>query len=196
MSTYANPLATTIDTTGLDGAITSIQTDIAALDWIQKSFHRAYRHQELNNGTSQRNISVPKTWQSGKEWINVLPNDNITAQSFFWPLGEEDVLEFDNHIDPLMSSEIALIVWVNTSKLAGHNTGPSISHQKADILNVLKSSDVVVGITGIIDRSADEIFEPFTINDELKQWTMLPYQGFRVNFTVKYTYAQCLPVSS
>lgn len=196
MSIYANPLATTIDTFGIDGTISVLQSAIANLDWIQKSFHRAYRHQELNTGTSQRTISVPKTWQSGKEWINVLPNDNITAQTFFWPLGEEQVLDFENHIDPLMASEVALIVWLNTSKLSGHNTGPSITQQKADILNILKSSDLVTGITGIIDRSADEIFEPFTINDELKQWTMLPYQGFRVNFTVKYTYAQCLPVSS
>jgi hypothetical protein len=191
---YPNPLATTIPTIGLDGTITVLQEAIADLYWIGKSFHRAYRHAELNTG--QRTISVPKTWQAGKEWINVLPNDNIVAQSFFWPISDESVIEFDNHVDPLMESEVALIVWCNTSKISGHNTGPSLAYQKADILALLKSSDLVTDITGIVDRNATEIFDPFTINDELTQYTMLPYQGFRINFTVKYTYALCLPVSS
>lgn len=192
---YPNPLATQIPTIGLDGTITALQTELSALTWLSKCFHRAYRHLELNTGNN-RTISVPKTWQGANEWINVLPNDNQPAQAFFWPLSGEDVTEFDNHVDPLMESDICLIVWLNTSKLAGHIYGPSLAIQKADVMDILKNSDLVMGIDSIVDRSANEIFDPFTITDERTQYTMLPYQGFRINFRVKFTYELCLPLSS
>lgn len=193
---YPNPLATQIPIIGLDGTITSLQTAMGALTWLSKCFHRAYRHTELNTGNNRAQI-IPKTWQAGNEWINVLPNDNQPAQAFFWPLNAEEVVnDYDIHVEPLMEADICLIVWVNTSKLAGHTTGPSLANQKADVLAILNASDLVVRIDGIVDRSANEIFEPFTINDDRTQYTMLPYQGFRINFRVKFTYSLCLTASS
>lgn len=193
---YPNPLDTGIPTIGLDGTITIIQTELLTLTWLSKCFHRAYRHAEQPTGQN-RPIQVPKTWQGGKEWINVLPNDNQPAQAFFWPIGDEDVIgDYDIHVGPLMEADIALIVWVNTNKLAGHTTGPSLANQKADVIRILNNNDLVVNIAGLIDRSAPEIFEPFTITDERTQYTMLPYQGFRVNFRVKFSYSECLVISS
>lgn len=193
---YPNPLATQIPTIGLDGTITVLQSVLSALPWLSKCFHRAYRHTESNTGNN-RPQTTPKTWQGGNEWINVLPNDNQPAQAFFWPLSDEQVIgDYDIHVTPLMEADIALIVWVNTSKLAGHITGPSLATQKAEVIAILNASDLVVSIDGIVDRSANEIFDPFTINDERTQYTMLPYQGFRINFRVKFSYSECSIISS
>jgi hypothetical protein len=193
---YNNPLDTAIQTSGLDGTITSLQSAMSAFSWIDKSFHRAYRHTEESEATGRRTKSIPKCWQANNEWIDVSPNDNITAQSFFWSDSSEDVAEFDKHVSPLMEADISLIVWINTSKLSGHITGPSVSEQKADVINLLTNHDLVVSIDSIVDRSADEIFDPFTMDDERTHYTMLPFQGFRVNFRVKFTYDQCSVISS
>jgi len=194
--TYINPQATAIPTIGLDGTITSLQTDLSALTWLSKCFHRAYRHSEQSQSTNNRTNVVPKTWEAGNEWINVLPNDNLPAQAFFYPISDEDVTEFDNQFDPLMEADICLIVWVNTTQLVNHTTGPSLAYEKADVINVLKASDLVLSIDSIVDRSAAEIFDPFTVDDVRNHFTMLPFAGFRVNFKVKFDYIECSTISS
>lgn len=194
--TYIHPQNTSIPTIGVDGSITTLQNAMSSLPWLSKCFHRAYRHYELPpQGGTKQNV-IPKTWEAQSEWYNNLPNDNLSAQAFFYPIGDEDVTEFELHIDPLMEADVAFIVWVNTSKLVGHTTGPSLAQEKADVLEILKNSDLVTSIDSIVDKSAPDIFDPFTIEDQQNHFTMLPYAGFRVNFKIKFTYEQCLPVSS
>jgi hypothetical protein len=193
--TYINPQNTSIPTIGIDGTITVLQAAIGAISWVDKCFHRAYNFQELppqgGTGTKQ----VPKTWEAQNEWYNNLPNDNLPAQAFFYVQGDEDTIDAGPE-NLLWESDISLIVWVNTSKLVGHTTGPSLAQEKADVLTVLQASDLVTGIDSIIDKSASDIFDPFDVEDAKNHFTMLPFAGFRVNFRVKYTYDQCLPVSS
>jgi len=199
---YVNPTASAINTIGLDGVITSLQSKFALLSWLPKVFHRAYIHREISNG---RTATVPRVWISSNEWYNCLPNDNITAQAFFLPTSDETVSEFDNHVDPLMKADISLIVWCNTEKLSNHTTGPSLANEKADVLSILKNHDSVLSIQSVIDRSAKDIYREFDIfgglisgSDQAStftHYTMMPYAGFRVNFSVKFNYTVCLPIS-
>lgn len=193
--TYIHPQNTAIPTIGIDGTITSLQAAIGQISWLDKCFHRAYRHYEqgtFNNGE----LTIPKTWEANAEWYNCLPNDNLISQAFFYPLNDEDVIESEPHVAPLWESDICLIVWVNTTKISGHTTGPSLANEKADVLAVLTASDLVTGIDSIVDKSAPDIFDPFTIDDPRNHFTMLPFAGFRVNFRVKYDYIVCQPASS
>ena len=191
--TYIHPQNTRISTIGIDQTITVLQNALSQINWLTKCFHRAYLHHEILN---KRTLNIPKTWEAGNEWYNNLPNDNLAAQAFFFPMGDEIVDNFDPHVDPDFSQEIALIVWANTNKLTAHTTGPSLAREKADVLAILNNHDLVIGITSIVDRSAEDIFEPFSIDDPKNHFTMLPFAGFRINFTVKFDYTICISPSS
>lgn len=191
--TYIHPQNTAIQTIGIDKTITELQSALGQISWLTKCFHRAYRHYEL---LGKKTLTIPKTWEANNEWYNNLPNDNLAATAFFYPTGDEQVEQFDPHVDPDFSQEIALIVWVNTDKLTGHTTGPSLAQEKADILAVLNNSDLVIGINSIVDKSAEDIFDPFSIDDVNNHYTMLPFAGFRINFTVKFDYIICQSASS
>lgn len=192
---YSKPVIQPINAPGLDGAITALQTSIASLPWLAKSFHRAYLHQEVGE-LNRLNLRLPKVWEGKNEWLDVLPNDNVVSQSFFWPISDESIMEYEKPSDPTVECDIALIVWVNTKKLAGHISGPSLAVQKADVINLLKVHPATVNILSVTDRSAEDIFDPFTIDDQNTHRTMLPYAGFRVEFTVKFDYIQCEIASS
>ncbi len=191
--TYIHPQNTAIPTIGIDQTITVLQAAIGQLPWLTKCFHRAYLHHEISG---KKTLNIPKTWEAGNEWYNNLPNDNLAATAFFYPTGDEQAGEFEPHVEPDFQQEIALIVWVNINKLTGHTTGPSLAQEKADVLAILNNHDLVIGINSIVDRSADDIFEPFSIDDKNTHFTMLPFAGFRVNFTVKFDYTICLQPSS
>jgi|GEM_PF-3433361 len=193
---YINPQNTSISTIGIDQTITVLQTAMGGISWLTKCFHRAYRHYQLSPVNGKKTLSIPKTWESNNEWYNNLPNDNLAAHAFFYPTGDEDVLKYDPHVDPLWKQQICLIVWVNTDKLIGHTTGPSLAHEKADVLAILNNSDLIISIDSIVDKSADDIFTPFTIDDPKSHYTMLPFAGFRINFTVKFDYIICNSPSS
>ena len=194
--TYINPSNTAIQTIGIDKTITELQTALGALPWLAKCFHRAYRHYEVSSLNSKKTLTIPKTWEANNEWYNNLPNDNVVASAFFYPTSDEQVEDFEPHVDPDFQQEIALIVWLNTDKLTNHTTGPSLANEKADVLAILSNNDLVIGINSIVDKSAEDIFEPFSIDDVNNHYTMLPFAGFRVNFTVKFDYTICQQPSS
>ncbi len=193
---YINPDNTAIQTIGIDATITQLQTALGQISWLSKCLHRAYRHYELSPVNGKKTLTIPKTWESGNEWYNCLPNDNEPATAFFYPTGDEQPTEFNPHVDLFFTQDIALIVWVNTGKLSAHTTGPSLAKEKADVLAVLNNHDLVTNIDSIVDKSADDIFKPFTIDDPTNHYTMLPFAGFRINFTVQFDYIQCLSPSS
>ena len=190
---YTNPAQTEIQSIGLDLAITNIQAKLKTLTWLNKCFHRAYTHREIING---RTVVIPKVWESANEWYDCRPNDIAISQAFFTPISNETASEFEKNADPVFSQDIALIVWLNTDELPAHSYGPSLAYQKSDVIDILKNADSVLNIISIVDRSAQEIFEGFTIEDQDTHYTMLPFQGFRINLTVKFDYIECLPISS
>jgi hypothetical protein len=194
---YNNPSDTEISNIGLDAVITLLQQELKQLPWLNKVFHRAYTHRELD--INQRTILIPKVWEAGVEWYDCRPNDSLktaVSQSFFFPISEERVTSFEKRSDPTFEQDVALVVWLNISQLAAHEGSPSAGYLKSDVLDVLKNSDSVLDITSIVDKDAVQIYEGFTITDEVTQYTMLPYQGFRINFTVKFDYIECLMPSS
>lgn len=189
---YTNPTQTEITSIGLDAAITALQIRLKTLSWLNKCFHRAYTHREVS-GT--KTIIIPKVWEASNEWYDCRPNDIVISQAFFTPISEERVLEFEKNVDPVFEQDIALIVWLNTDELAAHISGPSLGHQKSDVLDILKNADSVLNVSSIIDKSAQEIYQGFTIDDQNTHYTMLPFAGFRINLTVKFDYIECLITS-
>lgn len=195
---YSNPTATNINTVGLDSAISKLQTSLQTLTWLNKVFHRAYIHRELD--INQRPILIPKVWEDAdnvsSEWYDCRPNDIVISQAFFTPVSEERAIDWQSGSDATWEQDIALIVWLNTTQIPAHDSGPSLGVQKAQVLQLLNFSDVVSDITSIVDRDATEIYRGFTITDENTHYTMLPFAGFRINFKVMFDYIQCLQASS
>lgn len=188
---YYDPTATEIATTGFDAAITSIQQALkSSCTWIDKVFHRAYIFRDKDeNG---KVMVLPKVWEAGNEWINVLPNDNMKSQSFFTANEPEQVTDYDtNDLVILATRRVSLILWMNTSDAPSTLTGPSLADIKKRLLTVLMASDRVLEVESIIDQDAESVFEGFTINDADTKYLMLPYAGLRINFTLKYQYSLC-----
>ena len=58
---YTNPTDTEISSIGLDAAITILQAQLKALTWLNKVFHRAYTHREVNK--LGKTIIITKVWK-------------------------------------------------------------------------------------------------------------------------------------
>lgn len=191
---YHTPTATEITAIGLDGAITSIQSDMkASLTWIEKVFHRAYLFQESDQDGRVKRM-VPKVYEAGNEYINVLPNDHVRSQVFFVPAGDEDVQDYDPNSLLIVNQDIALVFWCDVRSLSGNSAtsyNPSLSLVKKQFIDFLNNHDSVLEITSIVDKKAEDVFEGFTIDDDKTHYTMLPFAGLRINFRIKFDYKLC-----
>lgn len=191
---YHHPTDTEIAAIGLDGVITSLQQDIKAqLTWIEKVFHRAYYFQE-NDQDGRIKRMVPKCFEAGNEYVNVLPNDHVKSQLFFIPTSDEDVQDPEPNVIPIINQDVALVFWCDVRFLPGNTKTvytPSLALVKYELMQLLNSHDAVLSISSIVDKSAEDVFDGFTIDDDKTHYTMLPFAGLRINFKVKFDYKIC-----
>jgi hypothetical protein len=102
---YANPTILSIpNARGLDAVMQSIQADLASLSWLEKSFGRAWDFKEAK-------ASVPKCYSGKGEYINVLPNDHLTSQSFIRARADEKVIDYQEFSISSFEREISIIFW-------------------------------------------------------------------------------------
>lgn len=185
-----NPNITTIDQPGLDWAIHSLQSILAhKFDWMTV-FHRAYPFREFRSEESKTH-TIPKVWVGINEYMNVLPNDFLIGQAFFFVTDDEKQIEVDLQFGSTFRTEVSLIIWVNTDNVPGHTTGPSIAKLKKEINDLLVEHISVVKIESMTDQDAEQVFDGFTIQDVDTQYLMLPYSGLRINMVLQYSYSEC-----
>jgi hypothetical protein len=202
---YVDSEILTIDSpVGLDKIIQALQEELSSLPWMQKSFGRAWEFTEkMPDG---RVVRVPKVWQgtegtTGKgEYLNVLPNDHLTSQSFIMAAGAEEWIDFQLfQLTNLKQRKLKVIFWFNLNEIDANKDYIFTEELKADVEKLLKTFPYLKSIDSYTDEKAEDVFEGYinsgsgtlsTADDDLNQWCMHPYSGFRFNITVTY-YEDC-----
>lgn len=187
---YHKPNITTINVPGIDGAIHHLQAALTFKYPWMAVFHRAYPFLEWNVANT-KGLKVPKVWSGGNEYMNILPNDFLVGQAFFFVTEEEKLTETHRQFGSEFNTEVSLIVWVNTSAIPGQTTGPSIAWLKKGIVDLLSYSETVLKVEAMTDQDAGSVFDGWSIDDVDTQYLMLPYAGLRVNMVLRYSYSEC-----
>ena len=184
--TLKNPSVVTIpDPTGLDLAIYYLQTRIAQLEWLQKSFGRAFT---MPVRVREEKRLEPMVYQGGGEYYNVMPNDALRSYSFWRVRGKRGVNEWvplNNHGNFFLSDTVDLIVWCDLKAV-----DPSKDYNFKEVLirDVFRYLDDLnnVVVTGVFDDKVEDIFSGYTLQPNHRDMLMFPYTAFRVEMTVSY----------
>lgn len=193
MVSYTDPFAPTIEEpVGLDREIQRLQLLLLAeVPWLQLSYGKAYRGSRKQPGATKV-LYYPEVYSGqGREYRDVLPNDNVQAQSFFYPTGPA----VNAAREPLpatlgLTQAVDLIVWANLERIdpdAGHR----FEHELLlDVLRVLNADGQVRVLRAFTTN--EEIFRGFSlelVNAEsaLRQ----PYYGFRVQLELNVPNVLC-----
>lgn len=175
----------------LDRAIQELQQALDNdLDWLDVVYGRARCYPEKVN---QKTVVLPKCYYGGKEYANVLLNDNHNVTAWFQVMTPETVQdpapmnEFQIH-----TVTIALIVWFQDLQKLRFTLGDAedfyhIEHPKREIHNVLNRYPNV-SIIRTYDEHARDIFREYTTEVEKEQFLTHPKAGLRFEFILTYNY--------
>lgn len=171
----------------LNTIIENIRQSLEQLTWLEKSYGRAFNHAETRD---KKVIKLPKCFD-GFDYVNVLPNDKLKAQSFIACKGPEKTDEFNRDSNNIKSRDLSLIVWVNLKKIDGTRREIFTHELKQDVEAILATFPEVEKVNQIFDEKVEDIFQGYNIVDIDTQYLMYPYQGFRIDFSVKWFENNC-----
>lgn len=188
VSPYINQLNDYI--IGVDAPIESIRRSLEQLPWLTKSFGRAYQFKEVINDKQQR---IPKVYAESGEYVNTLPNDtfftkNLAASSFIALKGAEDYVTFNYENGSMKKATLSVIFWCNLKLIDDTKNFIFTELLKNDVEHILKINPYVFEILEWVDEKAEEVFDTYDLQygNEVLQYLMYPYAGFRVDVTVNY----------
>jgi hypothetical protein len=190
MVSYTDPFAPTIEhPVGLDREIQRLQLLLLAeLSWLQLSYGKAYRGSRKVGSKVQY---YPEVYAGEGEYRDVLPNDNVQSQAFFYPTGPAVNPEREPIPGTLgLRQPVDIIFWANLQRIdptAKHR----IEHELLlDVLRVLNEDGQARFVRAFTTN--EEIFRGFSlelVNAEsaLRQ----PYAGFRVQLELAVPNVLC-----
>jgi len=168
------------DPVGSDVVVNSLQSDLAAISWIEYSFGKSYRMKEERNGDV---YFIPKVYGSKKEYIRLDPNDKVTAFSFLKFQGET-VNEFEiRKYSSVNSIDLDVIVFANLDLIDNTKDYIFSENLKQDVKNVLKSNLYVTSINSY-SEGLDNVWSDYSRPDG-KFYTE-KYATFSYNITIDY----------
>jgi hypothetical protein len=172
---------------GLEIPIQDIQIALGKLSWIEKSFGRAWQHQEI--GTDGKTKKYPKCWD-GVDYTNVLPNDNFSAMSFIAAKAQEKLPDFSTTTNGNPKTrDLSVIVWGNLKKIDPTKTYIFTETLKLDVEKVLVANSTL--ISAYFDEKAEVVFQDYSLVDVDTQYLMYPYFAMRFDITVRYYNSYC-----
>lgn len=188
MVSYSTPQAPALpNPIGLDAEIQRLQLRLKErLTWLQVSYGKAYRHSEKRGG---RQVYLPKVYDGGGEYRDVLPNDNVAAQSFFLPKDPATNPEREPMIGTVpLAQSVDFIFWGNLQRIDPTKSYRYDPELLRDVVKVLNEAGVLVQR---IYGAPEEVFRGFTV--ELIKDSVLqhPYAGFRIQLEVSTANLLC-----
>lgn len=187
--TYANPTILAItNPIGLDRVIEDLRNDLSTIPWLEKCFGRAWTFSEKDetDETRKAKLKVPKCYTSEGEYLNVLPNDNLIAQSFIACESEERWMAYVNTgPDNPKERNLNIIFWVNLKQIDPNKEYIFTEELKKDVEKVIRPNPYVKSINSFFDEKPEDVFAGYDINKD-SQYLMYPYAGMRFNITVGY----------
>lgn len=166
---------------GIEKAIQNVQTALEALTWLQKSFGRASLFYETR---ASKLVKVPKVQLSETEYDEVMYNDNLTAHSFFYVDGYQNLEEYtSNQLAYYYETKASLFVFANLELITPNKRVHELQQETFDILTKQRE---VKAVTRIIDTNSDIIFKEFTIDPTQRELLMWPRAALRFELTLSY----------
>lgn len=184
MVSYSDPFAPTLEhPVGLDREIQRLQLLLLAeLPWLQLSYGKAYRGSRKHNG---KTVYYPEVYAGDREYRDVLPNDNVQAQSFFYPTGpavnparepQPGAISFSQAVD--------LIVWANLERIDPTKTHRFEHELVLDVVRVLNED--AQALVQRVFTANEEIFRGFSLELVHSETALRqPYCGFRVSLELQ-----------
>ncbi|TPG66069.1 hypothetical protein [Hymenobacter nivis] len=190
MVSYAQPEAPTLPApVGLDAEIQRLQLLLAAeLSWLQVSYGKAYRGSRKAPGGKVQYF--PEVYAGKREYRDVLPNDNVAAQSFFYPTGPQA----NPNREPLpgtlsLQQPVDLIVWGNLEAIDPTKTWRYEAELVVDVVRVL-NEDGRARIVRVVTQ-AEEVFRGFSPELLPAHQLRQPWAGFRVQMELNVGNVLC-----
>jgi hypothetical protein len=192
MNSYKAPIVPTISNpVNIDKPIQVLQIALAGLPWLEKSFGRSFMSVKKNEGS--QNISYyPQVWQGpGLDLLEVMPNDNLKAQSFFKVEEPIECLQFSPNGYSLMQARVSIIFWFNLQRI---DPQKNFDYSYAEILkgsaqriltNVTLDGNDAIKILRVWETPKN-VFSGYTLQDVRDQELIYPYGGFRFECNLVY----------
>ena len=164
---------------------------MAEATWIEKVFAIARVGVSKLEGGGV--FKYPQVWagntttQKG-EYLDIRPDDSLTAYSFFTVNGPAEFGADDEVTYPL-----SLIVWYNLPKLNGAKTYDYSRELAGHIAKIFDASVYKNKISGMsIDFNPENIFSDYSMSQEDTQFLMYPYGAFKISFNfLNYVEVDC-----
>ena len=182
--TYTTPIQFEVTSpTHLDAKIAEIQTALktANLSWNQYSFARAYRFAKNVEGAK---VYYPAVYQATtKDYLNVFPNDNLTAYSFVY-VKQPQELESETNQWQDYTADIAIILAFRLDKIGTSYDYRFTERLKYDVVEALKNVDKL-DIGSVYDEM-EECFDLFTVSEIETEYLSEKWGALRLDCSVGY----------
>jgi hypothetical protein len=192
MVSYTDPFAPTIENpVGLDREIQRLQLLLLAqVPWLQLSYGKAYRGSRKQAGSGKL-LYYPEVYAGGREYRDVLPNDNVQAQSFFYPTGPVVNAAREPIANTLgLTQAVDLICWANLERVHKGATHRIEHELLLDVLRVLNEDGQVRMLR--VFTTNEEIFRGFSLElVDAEKALRQPFAGFRVQLELSVSNVLC-----
>jgi len=186
---YTAPVAKVIaDPVLIDKEIKDIQTQMAAIPWIDKSFGRAFKHFKLVDGVK---VSYPAIYQGlKKDYYNAYPNDHLKAYSFVF-VDPSSVTEFNVKRSHSIEQSLSVIVFFDLDEIDTALDYRFTEKLKEDVIFALSSlRPTRLEINNITD-DVEESFNDFTPSEIKSQFLKARFGAFKFECTSFYFNDNC-----
>jgi hypothetical protein len=190
---YTNPKAPTLPVaTGFDAEIQRLQLLLASkLPWLQVSYGKAYRGSRREAGAPKgKLLYYPQVYDGGREYRDVLPNDEVQAQSFFYPTGPAVNLTREPLPQTLgFTLPVDVIFWANLEKVDATKEYRYEAELLQDVLRVLNADGAA--LVGRVFTAYEDVFRGFSLEAIPEKQLKAPYAGFRISLELSLLNVLC-----
>jgi hypothetical protein len=193
MVSLTNPKAPTLPVaTGFDAEIQRLQLLLAAkLPWLAVSYGKAYRASRREGGMPKgKLLYYPQVYDGQREYRDVLANDNVQAQSFFYPTGPAVNPARETVPKSLgFTLPVDLIVWADLVKVDSTKDYRYEAELLQDVLRVL--NDDGAALVGRVFTAYEDVFRGFSPEVVPERVLKAPYAAFRIAMELALTDVLC-----
>lgn len=207
MNKFKNPLTPLFpNPVNIDRPIQELQVALAGLGWIEKSFGRSFMTMKTSKGKFDTSTkSYPHVWQgddgAGRvlDFLEVMPNDNLRAQSFFRIEDPQSITDWQPTADTSYQVPVSLIVWYNYKEIDASLTYPFIEILKGQVMNLLRNYTFADPYSNLAVQQVYEnyanVWSGYSMNEIKDKDLTYPFGGFRIAMQINFR-EDCLAANS
>lgn len=188
MISYCHPkVQLLLNPVGIDFEIQNLQQRLAEIPWLEVVFGRCSKQSELKQQPGRRpvDIIVPEVLYN-KEPYNCMINDNLKSYCFFNASDPLSIPTFDpGDLELVVSQPVDIILWLNLKKVNPLKTYNYSEELRLEVIKKLSGSNFKMSESFI---EADEVFKPFTITDNFRNYSKFPYAAFKISGELTFDY--------